>query len=165
MLTRLFFALCCGLLLSACNRSDDAQAALRRGAYAQVASMTRAQATAGDIAAQNALGTHYYLGLGVPRDYGQAFKWYGRAALAGDPHAQRNLGSLFRQGLGTPRDDFRAFGWYAESYTNGNHDALFYMKWTALVVGANQQALGRRMIAKDLKEQHISEGVAKEKGR
>ncbi len=151
-------------LLSACNAADDAQAGLQRGAFAEIA-RTTAQAEAGDVAAQTALGTHYYLGVSAPRDYRQAFQWYGRAALAGDPHAQRNLGSLFRQGLGTPRDDFRAFGWYAESYTNGNPDALFYMKWTALVVGMNQQALARRIIAKDLKAQHITEGVAKEKGR
>ena len=153
------------LLLPACTESTDARAALRHGSYASAFELTQARAQAGDVAAQTALGTHYYLGVGVARDYARAFHWYGRAALAGDPHAQRNLGSLFRQGMGTPKDDFRAFGWYAESFKNGNPNAQFYMRWMALVVGTNQQALGRRLIAKDFQAQHVSEGVAKQRGR
>ncbi|MGH7865082.1 MAG: tetratricopeptide repeat protein [Candidatus Binataceae bacterium] len=118
----------------------------------------KARAAMGDSAAQNALGVLYYIGAGTPRDYAKAIHWFERAALAGHPQAQRHLGSMFRQGLGTPKDDFRAFGWYDAAYRSGDPNARAYMKWCALVVGANQQALGRRLIAKDLKAQAVSHG-------
>jgi TPR repeat protein len=149
------------LLLYACGEALDLQAALDRGDYAAAVAQTRARAAAGDVAAQTALGTFYYLGVGVPRDFAQSVHWYERAALAGDPHAQRNLGSMFRQGTGMPKDDFRAFGWYDAARKGGHPRAQDYMQWMSLVVGWNRQALGRRLVAKDLEKQVVTHGQDK----
>lgn len=143
-------------LLVACAVPEDPWAALREGEYADAWRLFEPQAEAGSTAAQNALGTLAYLGLGVPRDYALARAWFEKAALAGDAHAQRNLGSLFRHGHGAPRDDFRAFGWYEQSLRGGNSSAEEYLRATALSVGSNQQALARRIIEADLRLGRVS---------
>ncbi len=155
-----------GVLLGAagCGRHGDAAAAYRAGDYGRTYQLTRAQAEHGDSAAQNTLGVLYYAGIGVVRDYPQAMHWFELAALHGDLHARRHLASMFRQGFGTPKDDFRAFGWYDAARQSGHPGALDYMRWMALVVGANQQALGRRIVAQDLKNRTVSHGAEKAKG-
>lgn len=155
-----------GALLGAtgCSGRGDAAAAYRAGDYARAYQLTRAQAERGDRAAQNNLGVLYYAGIGAVRDYPQALHWFEVAALQGDLHARRHLASMFRQGLGTPKDDFRAFGWYDAARQSGHPGALDYMRWMALVVGANQQALGRRIVAQDLKNRTVSHGAEKAKG-
>lgn len=144
------------LLLAGCGAEDDPWTALREGDYSTARLLLEPLADAGDIPAQNMLGTLYYLGLGTARDFQQSLAWYGKAALAGEPHAQRNLGSMFRHGHGTPRDDFRAFGWYAESLRSGNPGAQEYLRLTALSVGWNQQAVALRIVEEDLKKQQVS---------
>ncbi|MBM4228762.1 MAG: hypothetical protein FJ164_13645 [Gammaproteobacteria bacterium] len=143
-------------LLVACAVPEDPWAALSEGQYAEAWRLWEPQAEAGSTAAQNALGTLAYLGLGVPRDYTVARTWFEKAALAGDAHAQRNLGSLFRHGHGAPRDDFRAFGWYEQSLRTGNRRAEEYLRMTALSVGWNQQALARRTIEEDMRLGRVS---------
>lgn len=150
------FALC--LMLSACARHETAVAAWRAGDEAAAFAGFLAAAETGDVAAQTAVGTLYYLGVGTPRDYAQALNWYEKAALAGDPHARRNLGSMFRHGHGTPQDDFRAFGWYDAARSAGHPAVTEYMRLTALSVGWNQQALARRIVEEDLKNQVVSHG-------
>jgi TPR repeat protein len=146
------------LLVTACAKPGEPGAALRRGEFDTAFSLLQQRAEQGDVEAQNSLGVLYYLGTGTPRDYAKALHWFETAALAGHAVAQRHLGNMFRQGLGTPKDDFRAFGWYDAAHHAGDSGALAYMEWTALVVGANQQALGRRLVAKDLKEKQVSHG-------
>lgn len=143
-------------LLGACSAPEDPWTALREGHYSQAWRLFLPQAEAGSTAAQNALGTLAYLGLGVSRDYAEALAWFEKAALAGDAHAQRNLGSLFRHGHGAPRDDFRAFGWYEQSLRTGNSRAEEYLRMTALSVGWNQQALARRIVEEDLRLGRVS---------
>ena len=50
----------------------------------------RVAAEAGLVDAQFNLGGMYDVGLGVPQDYAEAAKWYGRAAEQGDARAQLN---------------------------------------------------------------------------
>jgi two-component system, chemotaxis family, chemotaxis protein CheY len=53
------------------------------------------RAEAGDVEAQNALGTLYDLGLGVPsEDKKEAAKWLGKAAKAGNTEAQFSLAEI-----------------------------------------------------------------------
>ncbi|MSR13792.1 MAG: sel1 repeat family protein [Gammaproteobacteria bacterium] len=148
------------LVTAACSKPGDATAALRRGQLEDTVVLMLKNAERGDAQAQNSLGVLYYLGSGTPRDYAKALHWFELAAIAGNASAQRHLGSMFRQGLGTPKDDFRAFGWYDAAHHSGDPHARDYMAWTALVVGPNQQALGRRLIAKDLKDKRVSHGSA-----
>ena len=146
----------CLLLLTGCARAPDAASAYRAGHYTDAHALLLVQAEHGDVPAQNALGVLYYTGVGAPRDYSQALHWFERAALAGDTNARRHLGSMFRQGLGTTKDDFRAFGWYDAARQAGNPQAISYMQWMTLVVSPNQQALGRRIVDKDLKAGRVS---------
>ena len=146
------------LLTAACERTPSTyQEALSHGDYAAAHRLLEVLAAKGEPAAQNRLGTLYYLGLGAPRDYRRAADWFERAALAGNAYAQRNLGSLFRQGLGVRRDDIRAFGWYDAARRNGHPGARDYMQWMTQVLGWNQQAYARRIIAADLKNGTVSE--------
>ncbi len=151
----LWLGLCVGV---SCGKPNDPEIALRRGQFADAIELLNPLAEHGDADARYALGVLYYMGSGTPRDYAKALHWFEGAALSGHRRAQRSLGSMFRQGLGTPKDDFRAFGWYDAAFRAGDKSAHDYMEWTALVVGPNQQALGRRLIAKDLKEQKVSHG-------
>ncbi|MBI2799653.1 MAG: sel1 repeat family protein [Gammaproteobacteria bacterium] len=145
--------------LLGCARPPDARSAYRAGRFAEAYAKLNAAAIQGDVTAQNAVGVLYYTGVGVARDYRQAVYWFERAALAGDGSAQRHLGSMFRQGLGTNKDDFRAFGWYAAARSSGHPRAVFYMRWMALVLGTNQQALGQRIVTRDLKNGQVSHAV------
>jgi TPR repeat protein len=154
----------CAVALASCGGTRDLASALRAGDYARVAELSRPRAERGDVQAQTALGALYYVGAGVPRDFGEALRWYERAALARDPPAQRALGSMFRQGLGTPKDDFRAFGWYDAARQQGHPGARQYMQWMALVVGWNQQAMARRWVAEDLERQRVSHSEQKAEG-
>lgn len=153
-------SLVCGvlaaLLVTGCAAPDDPWAALQSGQYAQARQLFLPRAERGDTAAQTALGTLAYLGLGMQRDHAEALAWYEKAALAGNAHAQRNLGSLFRHGHGAPRDDFRAFGWYEQSLRGGNSGAEEYLRATALSVGWNQQALAKRIVEEDLRLGRVS---------
>ncbi len=143
------------VLLSACSAPEDPWAALRAREYSEAWRLFMPQAEAGSTAAQNALGTLAYLGLGVSRNYAEALVWF--------EWTQRNLGSLFRHGHGAPRDDFRAFGWYEQSLRTGNPRAEEYLRMTALSVGWNQQALARRIVKEDLRLGRVSHRGSPEK--
>ena len=56
----------------------------------------------GDAVAQYNLGLSYYKGVGIPRDYKEAVKWFRLAAEQGNGDAQVNLGVMFYQGQGVP---------------------------------------------------------------
>ena len=43
----------------------------------------------------------YTYGLGVTKDYSQAFKWLNKAATQGNPEAQIGMGSLYKKRLGS----------------------------------------------------------------
>lgn len=73
----------------------------------------------GDVAAQFKIAAMYYLGSGMPRDYGQAARWYRMAAEHGSPVAQLSLGALYAQGLGVPQDDLEAVKWIREAAGSG----------------------------------------------
>ena len=49
----------------------------------------------GDVEAQNELGVCYDNGDGVPQNYDEAKKWFGKAAAQGYAVAQRNLGICY----------------------------------------------------------------------
>ena len=53
-------------------------------------------AAGGNTYAENNIGFMYTYGLGVTKDYSQAFKWLNRAATQGNPEAQIGMGSLYK---------------------------------------------------------------------
>jgi TPR repeat protein len=60
--------------------------------FAKWAAIHRVRAERGDAKSQWALGAMYYYGRGVPRDYGEAVRWYRKSAEQGYPQAQYDLG-------------------------------------------------------------------------
>ena len=60
----------------------------------------------------------YASGSGVPRDYGEAARWYRKAARQGHPHAQLNLGAMYANGQGMPRDYVEAHKWFDLAASN-----------------------------------------------
>ncbi|NLT49267.1 MAG: sel1 repeat family protein [Clostridiales bacterium] len=71
----------------------------------------RIKAKQGDADAQSRLGGMYYIGIGLPRDYAEAAKWFRMAAEQGDADAQFNLAVMYNNGLGVPEDHAEAFKW------------------------------------------------------
>lgn len=79
----------------------------------------RARAEQGDAKAEYGIGSMYYYGQGVPRDYAEAARWYRKAADQGDAIAQNQLGSMYYQGQGMQKDDAEAALWYRRAADKG----------------------------------------------
>ena len=95
--------------------------------------------------AQNYLGVQYGLGLGVRKNYEEAFKWYEKAARAGMPDAQRNLGDMYHYGHGVPQDYYKAFIWYFAASQQGHETAKRSLE---NITGKNQLTPNQQMHAK-----------------
>jgi len=69
-------------------------------------------------------------GEGVPQDYGEAAKWYRKAADQGNAKAQYHLGLMYAKGRGVPMDYVQALMWFnlaaaqGESLAAKNRDNL-----------------------------------------
>ena len=120
-------SICLILLTAGCGTEKTAQQAFEAGDYDTAYKLFRPRAEAGESEAQNYLGVHYYLGLGVKRDWRQALQWYEKSAKQGDPRAQLNYGLMFHNAYGTDKDIVVAFMWYYASYRQGNATAERYM--------------------------------------
>ncbi len=83
------------------------------------------KATAGDPAAQIALGKAYDEGRGVDQDRRKAAEWYQKAAAQGVPEAQFNLGTMYAHGTGVRKDQAKAFAWFEKAAEQGFADAQF----------------------------------------
>src|SRR5512141_1786203 len=77
---------------------EDSIKAYRGGDYKTAYQLVQPQAEKGDADAQFILGYLYDEGKGVPQDYAEAAKWYGRAAKQGNKAARHNLGLINDQG-------------------------------------------------------------------
>lgn len=106
--------------LLACSEQIDPELAFRNGHYKVAFEIWRKRAEESDLEAQNFLGIHYLLGLGVKKDISLAKYWYEKAAKRGHPDAQRNLGSMYESGLGSSRDFGQAFIWFYAAHRQGH---------------------------------------------
>lgn len=78
------------------------------------------KAKAGDASAMNEVGTWYYTGKHVNRDYKQAYEWWKKASLKSDARAIANLGMCYQLGHGVERDSVDAVRLYEKSIKVGN---------------------------------------------
>ncbi len=83
----------------------------------------RDAAQAGDVRAQNALGTCYRYGIGVTKDLEQAVQWYQKAADQGNTDAQMNLASVYAKGIGVAKDPKLAMQWMRKAAEQGDFRA------------------------------------------
>jgi hypothetical protein len=81
------FLYCSLLVLFSCAEEIDPRVAFEKGDYAKAFSIWKVKAEQDDQEAQNFLGIHYLLGLGVKRNFVLARKWYEKAAKSGHPDA------------------------------------------------------------------------------
>jgi TPR repeat protein len=67
------------------------------------------------------MGDMYRSGFfGVPQDFGEAVKWYRKAADQGNAGAQVKMGEVYLVGRGVPRDYGEALKWYRKAADQGN---------------------------------------------
>jgi TPR repeat protein/serine/threonine protein kinase len=77
-------------------------------------------AETGDLDAQERIGWHYKVGLGVARDPAQAFKFFELAARKGHPQALLEAAGCYEDGIGTAADLGKAFEYYKECAASEN---------------------------------------------
>ncbi len=84
----------------------------------------RNAASKGDPGAAFEIGVRYAEGKGVAPDFGEAAKWYQRAAQGGIVPATFRLGTLYEKGLGTKKDAEAASRYYLEAAEKGSAKAM-----------------------------------------
>lgn len=150
------------LAAAACGAEKTAQQAFAAGSYETAYRLFQPRAAAGDIEAQNYLGVHYYLGLGVPRDLARALAWYEKAAKQGNPAAQFNYALMFHGGYGTAQDPVAAFMWYYAAYRQGHANAKRYMDvlTSAARLTPNQLNLAKMRVRDYILDPQVGEQAA-----
>ncbi len=152
------------LALPGCRDDQDALERFMAGDYQTSFKSFLRRADNGDSAATNFVGIHYYLGLGVERDFSVAAQWFERAARAANADAQRNLGVLYMRGWGVPRDNVTAYGWLFQASSQGNRRAREYLETVEHLITPNQTMQARRWIADQLQlpgEPHRSSAISR----
>jgi TPR repeat protein len=97
---------------------------------AKDATACRVRAEQGDAESQFRLGSMYYHGKGVPKDYVEAVHWYRESAEHGNAKAQYNLSYMYREGEGIPQDYAEAIRWCRRAAEEGDakaQDGLGFM--------------------------------------
>jgi uncharacterized protein len=82
-------------------------------------------AKTGDVTAQFNLAELFREGTTVKRNYGEAIKWFTRAAEQGDADAQHNLGTMYLHGFGTSPDYDEALKWIRKAVEQGLVEAQY----------------------------------------
>ena len=129
--------------LAACSESGDPRRAFDGGDFPRSYQLAKTAATAGDPKAMNLLGVHYYLGVGVSRDFASARRWFESAARKNNADAQCNLAILYLRGLGGAQDFMWAYAWFERALASGNTRAQSYIATMGDALTPNQIAKGR----------------------
>ena len=95
-------------------------AAYQRGDYATALIFLRPLAEQGNPQAQYTLGYIYAEGEGVPKDDGEAAKWYCKAAKQGNADAQNEIGIMYAAGRGVPLALAEAAKWFRKTAEQGH---------------------------------------------
>lgn len=83
----------------------------------------RMAADKGYAPAQYNLGSLYYYGTGVPKDYQEALKWYRKAADQGFVQAQYFLGWMYSNGRGVDENFKESIRWFQKAAEQGDPEA------------------------------------------
>jgi hypothetical protein len=94
--------------------------AFKSGDYATALREWTPLADKGNARAQNAMGSMYGNGLGVPKDYKTAVKWYRLSAENGEKRGQFSLGLMYASGKGVPLDYKTALKWWTLAAKQGH---------------------------------------------
>lgn len=149
--------------LLACSGRSDPVELFHSGKYEQAFTIFSDLAAEGGIEACNYLGTHYYLGVGVERDFVEAVRWFRVAALAEDPQGQRNLGVMYLRGLGVKKDYHQAYGWLYFAHEGGNVGAKEYLNLMSDNVTPNASNVARRNVRRQIEGRAAAMSNSREK--
>lgn len=92
---------------------------------AQYVNALHASAKKNDTNALFQLGLLYQEGIGVPRNFKNAFHYFEAAAKNGHSSAMNTTGLYHRFGIGTQKDEKKAEKWWKKSILNKNYYALY----------------------------------------
>ena len=104
-------------MMSVSGPYEDGLDAYDSGDHGTALQLSRLATEQDDAATQYTLGIMYHDGLGVPRDYTQAVKWFQLAAEQGHAGAQYNLGVMYLKGDGVPQAYVQALVWGMRALT------------------------------------------------
>jgi TPR repeat protein len=110
-------------LITACGESGDPKALFDKGEYTKAYKQWQPLANNGDLTAQNYIGIHHYLGLGIQRNHKIAKEWFEKAAVNGFADAQYNLAVMYENGEFVKQDYVTAYMWFYLANQNGNTNA------------------------------------------
>ena len=82
------------------------------------------KAEAGDAAAQNTLGTWYYQGKNVEKNYQTALKWWSKSADQGNAYAIGNMAMCYQLGNGIQKDSALSVSLYKSAIKKGNAEII-----------------------------------------
>ena len=89
---------------------EDAEQAYENKNYSVAFQKFNKVASAGNVLAQYQLGNMYYYGNGIPKDYGEAKRWYKLAAMQGHGSAQASVQMVEGMEAMCARQNFRFCG-------------------------------------------------------
>ncbi len=92
---------------------------------AEDARICRIRAEQGDANSQYSLALMYHQGKGMQLDYGEALRWYSKAADQGNAKAEYGLGYLYFRGQGVSQSYPDALRWYRKATDQGNAKAEY----------------------------------------
>ena len=102
------------------TKTDSIAVAQRTQEIRDSLNVIMGKAKAGDADAMNEIGTWYYTGKHVTKDYKQAYEWWKQASLKQNVRAIANLGLCYQLGHGVERDSVDAVRLYVKSIKDGN---------------------------------------------
>lgn len=94
---------------------ESGKRAYLAGDYAEALRIWQPLADGGNKFAQFSLGSLYFEGAGVEKDYDTSAAWFKKAAEQGYAPAQFNLGNAYKHGNGVPQDDALAADWWRKA--------------------------------------------------
>src|SRR5262249_11919780 len=99
---------------------NAAVARYQGGDHAGAAKLVLEAAQAGHPTAIYEMGYFYENGDGVPKNLGEALRWYRTGAERGDAASEAALGQFYENGQGVPDDWVEAAKWYMKSAQQNN---------------------------------------------
>ena len=126
LLTSILF-LVLGTNLASSQDYNRGLEAYNAGDFATALSEWKPLAKRGNASALFNLGSMYYSGKGVRKNYTEAVKLYRLAAEKGDTNAQYSLGLLYTKGNGVLKNTTEALKWFLLSAKRGNAKGQRYL--------------------------------------
>ena len=104
---------------------ENSEGAAARIPTDQALKMLADLAEKGNADAMNGLGSFYYRGLGVDKDYAKATRWFAKAAEKGQVQAMYSLGCCSYQGHGVPKDMAASLRWFTKAGEQGHAEGAY----------------------------------------